>query len=45
MNALEAAARQVGQEWRIRLAAAEDLLALVNQELAEMQRTVDGGTR
>jgi hypothetical protein len=42
VNALEVAARQVGQEWSIRLAAAEDLLALVNEELAEMQRTVDG---
>lgn len=27
--------------WRIRLAAAEDLLALVNEELAEAQQTVD----
>jgi hypothetical protein len=42
VNALEVAARQVGQEWSIRLTAAEDLLALVNEELAAMQQTLDG---
>ena len=42
VNALEVAARQIGQEWRIRLAAADDLLALVDKELAAMQQTLDG---
>lgn len=42
MTGLEVAARQVAQEWHIRMAAAEDLLGLVDEELAEMQRTVDG---
>lgn len=41
VTGLELAAHQVGQEWRIRLAAAEDLLALVDVELVEMQATVD----
>lgn len=39
MNGLDVATRQ---EWTIRLAAAEDLLALVDEELAAMQRTLDG---
>lgn len=45
MSILEAAY----QDLRIRLTAADDLLALVNEELAEMQETVDrmpgGGQR
>jgi hypothetical protein len=41
MNGLEVAVYQVEQEWRIRLTAAEDLLDLVNEELAEMQATVN----
>lgn len=36
MSALEDLAAE-----RVRLAAAEELLALVNEELAEMQRLVD----
>lgn len=41
MTGLEVAVQQISQEWRIRLAAAGDLLALVDVELAEMQATVD----
>lgn len=41
MTGLEAAVREITQDWRIRLAAAEDLLALVNVELGEMQETVN----
>lgn len=40
VNGLELAAREIAQEWHIRLAAADDLLALVNEELAEMQQRV-----
>ena len=48
MTGLEAAVQEVTQDWRIRLAAATDLLTLVNEELAEMQETVNripGGAR
>jgi hypothetical protein len=38
---VEAVLREIAQDWRIRIAAAADLLALVDVELAEMQATVD----
>jgi hypothetical protein len=41
VTGIEAVLHQIEQDWRIRLAAAEDLLALVNDELAEMQATVN----
>lgn len=41
MTGLEVAVHEIAQDWRIRLAAAADLLALVDVELAEMQATVD----
>lgn len=45
MTGIEAALRDIEQDalatWRARLAAAEDLLDLVNAELAELQAAVD----
>ncbi|MDP4501126.1 hypothetical protein [Nonomuraea turcica] len=41
MTGLEVAVHEITQDWRIRLAAAEDLLALVTVELAEMQDAVN----
>lgn len=41
MTGLELAAAEIGQDWRIRLAAAEDRLALINQEMAVYLEGVD----
>lgn len=41
MTGLHVAVAEPAHEWRIRLAAACDLLALVDVALAEMQATVD----
>jgi hypothetical protein len=41
MTGLEVAAFQVDQEWRIRLAAAEELLELIDEKIATAQALVD----
>ncbi|MEV0382919.1 hypothetical protein [Nonomuraea sp. NPDC050643] len=41
MTGLEVAIHEITQDWRIRLAAADELLALVDVELAAMQAAVN----